>query len=82
MPTPWLFLTVLGLTYRPMQGRNHMQGILNQIISTTTTTHQHFRMGNGGIVLARHSDGNNVPQDLLRSPLSRQSLDIKARFAR
>ncbi|KAG7962509.1 hypothetical protein I3843_09G070100 [Carya illinoinensis] len=73
---------VLGQTYRPLQGRNHMQGILNQITGSTTSTHQHFRMENGGIVLARHSDGNNVAHDLLQSPLSRPSLDIKASFAR
>ncbi|XP_041023053.1 uncharacterized protein LOC121264073 [Juglans microcarpa x Juglans regia] len=73
---------VLGQTYRPLQGRNHMQGILNQITSSTTSTHQHFRMENGGIVLARHSDGNNVAHDLLQSPFSRPSLDIKASFAR
>ncbi|XP_041026454.1 uncharacterized protein LOC121266720 isoform X1 [Juglans microcarpa x Juglans regia] len=78
---------VLGKTYSPLQGRNHMQGIdLHQTI-TSTTTHQHFRMENGGIVLARHSehhDQYNVGHSLLHSPLSQLSLDhmIKASFQR
>ncbi|KAG2683990.1 hypothetical protein I3760_10G059100 [Carya illinoinensis] len=67
---------VLSQTYSQLQGRNHMQGILHQ--TTSPTHHRHFRMENGGIVLARHSDYHdeyNVVHGLLQSPLSQLSLD-------
>lgn len=73
--------SVLGQTYRPLQaGRNHIQSMSHQ----TTSIHQQFRMENGGIVLARHSDDQyNVAQGILQSSLSqRLPLDIKASFPR
>ncbi|XP_062160521.1 two-component response regulator ARR10-like [Alnus glutinosa] len=70
---------VLGQTYRPLQaGRNHIQSMSHQ----TTSIHQQFRMENGGIVLARHSDEYNVAQGILQSSLSQLPLDIKASFPR
>ncbi|KAB1210222.1 hypothetical protein CJ030_MR6G003913 [Morella rubra] len=69
---------VLGQTCRQLERRNHIQGILQH----TTSTHQHFRMENGGIVLARHSDPYNVPHGLLQRPFSQVPLDIKASFSR
>ncbi|KAL4627128.1 hypothetical protein ACB092_05G145500 [Castanea dentata] len=70
---------VLGQTYRPFHGRNSVHGMSNQ----TSSTHRHFRMANGGIVLARHSDDYNVAHGLLPSPHSQQlPVDFKASFPR
>lgn len=70
---------VLCQTYRPLQGRNYISGLLHQ----TTNTHQRFRMENGGFVLARHSDEyNNLPHGLLQSPFSQLPFDFKASFSR
>ncbi|XP_059440009.1 uncharacterized protein LOC132172511 [Corylus avellana] len=51
----------------------------------TTSIHQKFRMENGGIVLARHSDHHdeyNVAHGILHSSLSQLPLDVKSSFPR
>ncbi|GMY37522.1 putative myb family transcription factor [Fagus crenata] len=67
---------VLGQTYR--HGRNYVQGMLHQ----ATSTHRHFKMANGGIVLARHPDEYNVAHALLPTPHSQVPVDFKASFPR
>ena len=78
----YVFCSVLGQTYRPLQaGRNLIQSMSHQ----TTSIHQQFRMENGGIVLARHSDHDeyNVARGILHSSLPQlPSLDVKAGFPR
>lgn len=75
----FILITVLGQTYRPFHGRNSVHGMSNQ----TSSAHRHFRMANGGIVLARHSDDYNVAHGLLPSPHSQQlPIDFKASFPR
>lgn len=75
----FFFFSVLGQTYRPLQaGRNNIQSMSHQ----TSSIHQQFRMENGGIVLARHSDDYNVAHGILQSSLSQLPLDIKASFQR
>ncbi|KAJ9136030.1 hypothetical protein P3X46_033144 [Hevea brasiliensis] len=74
---------VLSHAYRSMQRRDGINsGMLHQI---TTAPHQHFRMENGGIVLARNSiHQNTFGHNLLHSSFSQpqRPLSFKASFSR
>ncbi|XP_022739111.1 uncharacterized protein LOC111291569 [Durio zibethinus] len=67
---------VLCQTNRPIQVRDEFRSILLQQASTFSP-HQHFRMENGGIVLARESPDNNITPSCFQRPL-----DFKATFPR
>ncbi|XVF87323.1 hypothetical protein PTKIN_Ptkin18bG0111100 [Pterospermum kingtungense] len=64
---------VLCQTNRPIQGRDEFRSRLLQIV-TSTSPHQHFRMENGGIVLARESLENYISTP--------RPLDFKSGFPR
>ena len=68
---------VLCQTNRPIQGRDEFRSMLHQ-----PCPHQHFRMENGGIVLARESLENNITRIRFQSPLYQWPLDSKASFPR
>ncbi|XVE51471.1 hypothetical protein DITRI_Ditri02bG0043500 [Diplodiscus trichospermus] len=73
---------VLCQTNRPFQGRNEFRSMLHQQ-AVTSSPHQHFRMGNGGIVLARESLENNITQRRFQSsPFHQRPLDFEATFQR
>ncbi|XVF27487.1 hypothetical protein REPUB_Repub14bG0111600 [Reevesia pubescens] len=54
--------------------------MLHQAVSSSP--HQHFRMENGGIVLARESLENNITRSRFQSLLYQRPLDFKASFPR
>ncbi|XWS15844.1 hypothetical protein CRYUN_Cryun34aG0036500 [Craigia yunnanensis] len=71
---------VLCQTNRLIQGRDEFRSMLHQAV--TSSPHQHFRMENRGIVLARESLENNISRSRFQSPFHRRALDFKASFPR
>ena len=71
---------VLCQINRQIQGRGEFRSMLHQAV--TSSPHQHFRMENGGIVLARESLENNITRSRFQSPFHQRLLDFKARFPR
>lgn len=71
---------VLSHTYRSIQGRDHIRGIYQPV----TGPRQHFRMENGGIVLAKNLlHENNITSSIFQSPqLSQRPFDFKPTFSR
>ncbi|XP_022724688.1 uncharacterized protein LOC111281255 [Durio zibethinus] len=72
---------VLCQTNRAIQGRDEFRSMLHHQ-AVTSYPHQHFRMENGGIVLARESFENNITRTRFQSPLFQRPLDFKASFPR
>ncbi|XWS18513.1 hypothetical protein CRYUN_Cryun32bG0050200 [Craigia yunnanensis] len=66
---------VLCQTNRPIQGRDEFQSI-------TSCPRQHFRMENGGIVLARETLENNITPTCFQSPLYQRPLEFKPSLPR
>ncbi|KAJ7968714.1 MYB-like transcription factor family protein [Quillaja saponaria] len=70
---------VLSHTYRSVQEVDRISKILNQ----TTSFHQQFKMGNGGIILTSSSNENNLVQGPLGSSLiSLSPSDIRSKDSR
>ncbi|KAK6264601.1 SANT/Myb domain - like 10 [Theobroma cacao] len=70
---------VLRQANRQIQGRDEFRSMLQQVSSSP---HQHFRMENGGIVLARGSLENNITRSLYKSPFYQRPLDFKPSIPR
>ena len=68
---------VLCQTNRPIQGRDEFRSMLHQ-----PCPHQHFRMENGRIVLARESLENNITRTRFQSPLYQRQLEFKPSLPR
>ncbi|XWS19709.1 hypothetical protein CRYUN_Cryun31cG0039300 [Craigia yunnanensis] len=71
---------VLCQTNRKIQGRGEFRSMLHQVV--TSSPHQHFRMENGGIVLARESLESNITRSRFQSPFHQRQIDFKASFPR
>ncbi|XP_006449512.2 uncharacterized protein LOC18051238 [Citrus clementina] len=72
---------VLSHAYRSIHGRDHIRGIYHQPV--ITSPHHHFRLENGGIVLASNNfHENSITRNILQSPISQRPLDFKSTFSR
>ncbi|KAJ7947095.1 MYB-like transcription factor family protein [Quillaja saponaria] len=69
---------VLSQTYRPVQEVSRISEILNQ----STSFHQQFKMGNGGIFLTSTSNDNSLVQDLLQPSFSPSPSYTKSKDSR